>query len=212
MPEQRTHLDLGCGLKPKNPYGYETLFGIDIRAREADPSGATVIGANLATQPIPFADDSFDSVSAYDFFEHIPRVALDYASNTSRFPFVELMSEIWRVLKPDGLLYAITPAFPSEKALRDPTHVNIITRKTHRYFTQPDVLGRMYGFKGQFQLVRQAWVHPRDAYEPMNPGIGRRLRNLTERLSGEQSHLIWELKAVKDTPRQAAAAAAVAHS
>ena len=193
----RKHLDLGCGLTPKNPYDYEALYGIDLRAHEAKAGNAIVLGANLAMEAIPFPDNHFDAVSAYDFFEHIPRVALDYRSNTSKFPFVDLMSEIWRVLKPDGLLYAITPAFPNEKALRDPTHVNIITVKTHRYFTAPHLMARMYGFKGSFALVRQAWVHPRGIYEPNNPGLARRIKSLGEKIIGEQSHLIWEFSAIK---------------
>ena len=27
----KKHLDLGCGLKPRNPYGAELTFGCDIR-------------------------------------------------------------------------------------------------------------------------------------------------------------------------------------
>lgn len=191
------HLDLGCGLVPKNPYHAKELYGIDIRARDARAMNATVVGANLALEPIPFPDNHFDSVSAYDFFEHVPRVALDFSSKTSSFPFIQLMNEIWRVLRSDGLMYAVTPAFPNEKALRDPTHVNIITSKTHRYFTTPHLLGKMYGFNGNFKVVRHQWVHPRNDYEPRNPPLLHRLRNLGERLVGEQSHLLWELSAIK---------------
>jgi SAM-dependent methyltransferase len=191
------HLDLGCGTRPKNPFEHEDLYGVDIRADSAALSNATIATANLSVSPIPFEDNYFDSVSAYDFFEHIPRVAIDYANKTSRFPFIELMNEIWRVLKPNGILYAVTPAFPHEKALRDPTHVNIITSKTHRYFTTPEVMARMYGFEGEFKLVRQCWVHPRGAYEPTNPGFGHRLRAIGERISGQQSHLVWEFSATK---------------
>lgn len=197
----KKHLDLGCGPVPKNPYGCEALYGIDIRAGETAGSKSIILGANLAIEPIPFPDNHFDSVSAYDFFEHVPRVALDYNSKLSHFPFIELMNEIWRVLKPDGRLYAITPAFPNEKALRDPTHVNIITAKTHRYFTAPQVLGKMYGFEGEFQKIRQAWIHPRDEYEPPHPGLLRMLRNLSEKLTGEQSHLLWEFSASKPKGR-----------
>ncbi len=195
------HLDLGCGLAPKNPYHASELYGIDIRARDANTVNATVVGANLAIEPIPFPDNHFDSVSAYDFFEHVPRVALDFSAKTSSFPFIQLMNEIWRVLKPDGLMYAVTPAFPNEKALRDPTHVNIITSKTHRYFTAPYLLGKMYGFNGTFKVIRQQWIHPRAEYEPQSPPILHRLRNLGERLVGEQSHLLWEFSAVKPGPR-----------
>ena len=65
------HLDLGCGPVPRNPYRRDELFGVDL-------SGSTDSGpirrANLVMQAIPFGDDSFESVSAYDFLEHVPRV------------------------------------------------------------------------------------------------------------------------------------------
>ena len=193
----RNHLDLGCGLFPKNPFGYENLFGIDIRSSNNKKNDATIVVANLAMESIPFPDNYFDSVSAYDFFEHVPRTAIDFSAKSSRFPFVELMDEIWRVLKPNGILYSVTPAFPSEKAFRDPTHVNIITKKTYRYFTGPEPLGRMYGFNGNFNLIRQAWVHPRNLYKPKNSSLFEILRDIGEKLAGEQSHLIWEFEAKK---------------
>jgi SAM-dependent methyltransferase len=191
------HLDLGCGLEPKNPYNADMLYGIDIRAHQPNISNAIIVSANLAIDPIPFHDSHFDSVSAYDFFEHIPRVALDLTSRTSTFPFVKLMDEIWRVLRPGGLMYAVTPAFPSEKALRDPTHVNIITAKTYRYFTAPHLLGKMYGFNGGFKVIRHTWIHPRGEYEPVCPPLLRTIRNLTEYITGERSHLLWEFEAIK---------------
>jgi SAM-dependent methyltransferase len=191
----KKHLDLGCGPSPKNTYNCDELYGIDMRSGASE--GSKILIANLAFEPIPFPDNYFDSVSAYDFFEHIPRVSIDYGSRCSRFPFIELMNEIWRVLKPSGLLYSMTPAFPGEKAFRDPTHVNIISSKTHRYFTAPHFLARMYGFNGSFHLIRQAWVHPRCIYEPKNPGLKSRIRNLGEKLTGQQSHLVWEFSAIK---------------
>lgn len=191
----KKHLDLGCGHLPKNTYGYDEVYGVDIR--KIDAGNPKIVVANLAFEKIPFPDNFFDAVSAYDFFEHVPRTAIDYASKTSKFPFVDLMSEIWRVLKPGGYLYSITPAFPGEKSFRDPTHVNIITKHTHRYFTEPQVLARMYGFEGSFDLIRQTWVHPRGSYEPENPGFFRTIRNFTEKITGQQSHLLWEFVAVK---------------
>ena len=194
---KRKHLDLGCGARPKNPYNHEELYGIDIRSDLVDNGVCQVAVANLITGPIPFADNSFDSVSAYDFIEHIPRLAVDYASGTTRFPFIELMNEIWRVLKPDGMLYAVTPAFPDEKAFRDPTHVNVITKKTHRYFTEPYLMGEMYGFVGSFKVKRHCWIYPRGDYEPNPGGMGRMFQRLCDKLTMQQSHLIWEFLANK---------------
>lgn len=194
MKQQRQHLDLGCGLRPKNPYGYEQVYGIDIRAGLSAPGVEHIAAANLSVDPIPFESDRFDSVSAYDFFEHVPRVVID-AKGQTHFPFVQLMNEIWRVSKPGGLLYAVTPAYPHEKAFRDPTHVNIITAKTQRYFTRPELGAAMYGFKGEFILRRQVRIQPRSAYEPA--GALRSLLRQLDGLAGKRSHLVWELECCK---------------
>jgi SAM-dependent methyltransferase len=192
-----THLDLGCGTKPRNPYQRDRLYGVDIRAGLSAPGVAQILAANLSCQPIPFDNNQFDSVSAYDFLEHVPRAALDFANNRTHFPFVELMNEVWRVLKPGGLFYAVTPAYPHEKAFRDPTHVNVIAAKTQRYFTQPELLGRMYGFGGEFKLLRQHRVHIRGEYEPRHPSLGRRALWFLDALANKRSHLVWEFEALK---------------
>jgi SAM-dependent methyltransferase len=145
-------LDLGCGRYPENPLNCEEVWGVDIR----DGLGARVRVADLVIQPIPFEDQSFDTVTAFDFLEHVPRVV--YAPQR-RFAFVELMNEICRVLKPGGAFVAHTPAFPSPAAFKDPTHVNFITEETlPQYFCGDSPLARMYGFTGAFAMVEQKWV------------------------------------------------------
>ena len=193
----RQHLDLGCGTRPRNPYACEALYGVDIRDGLTAPGVMKIVAANLSLSRIPFPDSTFDSLSAYDFLEHVPRASLDHASGTTRFPFIELMNEVWRVLKPGGLFYAVTPAYPHEKAFRDPTHVNVIAAKSHRYFTRPELGGRMYGFAGDFRLIRQNRIHIRGDYEPRNAGVGRLLLRLVDGIAGKRSHLVWEMEAVK---------------
>lgn len=150
-------LDLGCGGNPKNPYQAREVWGIDFNS---DPD-KNIKGADLAIDPIPFPDNYFNFVTAYDLIEHIPRVL--YVP-TRRNPFIELMSEIFRVLKPDGFFYSHTPAFPHAAAFMDPTHVNIITEGTFGlYFGDTSATspwGVIYGFKGQFKLVEERWDGP----------------------------------------------------
>lgn len=67
------HLDLGCGPVPRDPYQRDGLFGIDIALREL-PGVFDVLAGNLSLRPIPFDADHFGSVSAFDFFEQVPRV------------------------------------------------------------------------------------------------------------------------------------------
>lgn len=189
-----SHLDLGCGQRPKNPYHHELVFGVDIR-KDLQVNGVQRIeAANLSSQPIPFDDNQFDSVSAYDFLEHVPRVWIDAAGHT-HFPFIKLMDEIWRVLKPGGLLYAVTPAYPHEKAFRDPTHVNIITSKTYRYFARPWLDARMYGYKGAFDVKRHIRLKPRTAYESTD--LAQFALRQIDGLVGRRSHMMWEFSAYK---------------
>ena len=190
------HLDLGCGAKPRNPYRCDELFGVDI-APGPDREGVHLRTANVALDAIPFADSHFDSVSAYDFLEHVPRLLPRPDGNGLRLPFVELMDEIWRVLKPGGRLYASTPAVPHEAAFQDPTHVNFISALTHTYFTRPQRLAAMYGFKGDFSVLRVLRVRPEADYEPLTHAWLARLRRWRRLQRGACSHLVWELQAHK---------------
>jgi SAM-dependent methyltransferase len=215
------HLDLGCGTRPRNPYQRRHLCGVDIRPWSAvetgnAPSGATFDYrmANLVLAPIPWPDNSFASVSAFDFLEHVPRLVVLPDGTGTRFPFIELMDEIWRVLAPGGRLYAVTPAYPSPEAFQDPTHVNFITEQTHTYFCGPEAMGRMYGFSGHFRPLRVVRVHPGEHTTSLaspspstRPSLLRRaahgLRDTLRRLRGRRpalpGWLLWELEAVKPT-------------
>jgi len=92
MPADNRHLDLGCGRFPRNPYGRAELCGVDIRPLSGIDFDYRI--ANLALDPIPYADDSFGSVSAYDFIEHVPRLLATADGRNTFFPFVRLMDEI----------------------------------------------------------------------------------------------------------------------
>lgn len=147
-------LELGCGIHHKNPFNAQETYGIDIR----EDLDSHIYKADLAIEPIPFPDNWFDFVVAEHFIEHVPR--LIYLPE-HRFAFIELMSEIWRVLKPGGLFYAITPAYPHVEAFQDPTHVNIITEQTFpAYFCFAVPWAQQYGFKGRFNFTEQFWEGP----------------------------------------------------
>ncbi len=190
------HLDLGCGPVPRNPYRRDELFGVDLSGNVA---GGPIRCANLATEPIPFASSSFDSVSAYDFLEHVPRVLATADGRSTRFPFIELMNEIWRVLRPGGMLYAVTPVYPGKAAFQDPTHVNIMTVDTHTYFTRPQRMAAMYGFNGDFvaRRVQLTRPDPQVAYIAPPAGWWQKLRLAQRIRRGACGHLIWEFEAIK---------------
>lgn len=197
MSNQLTrHLDLGCGNKPRNPYGYTELHGIDLYHSSQVNDEHTIKVANMALEKIPYPDNFFDSVSAFDFIEHIPRI-LQKTEFETRFPFIELMDEIWRVLKPNGTFYAVTPAYPHAEAFQDPTHVNIISEKTHLYFCDTKLYAQNYGFKGAFSAISVKWVHAKYAqtkavtFKTYLSSINRTL------FKGRKTHLLWELASKK---------------
>lgn len=145
-------LDLGSGRNPRNDFFAKSVVGIDL----VESAETGVIASNLSSGPIPFGDESFGIITAYDFLEHVPRLVVD--GDSVRFPFVELMNEVHRTLRPGGYFFSLTPAFPSDEAFQDPTHVNFMTRKTFRlYFCEEQAWARQYGFIGNFQIIREGW-------------------------------------------------------
>lgn len=148
MNSQTKTLDLGCGTTPRNPYGADLLFGVDLRG---DINNANIRVADLAIQSIPYESNYFDAVTAFDFIEHVPRVIY---TPDRRFPFIELMNEIYRVLKPGGLFFAKTPVYPHPELFRDPTHVNFISADTFSYYFDQRRHAAMYGFNGAFDVIQ----------------------------------------------------------
>jgi len=146
------HVDLGCGFLPRNPFNCSRLIAIDVLDPTEETRDFEYIKHDL-TKSLPFESNSIDSISAYDFLEHIPR--WERVGETVTFPFVALMDEIYRVLKPgSGILFAVTPLFPSEASFSDPTHVNYVTSETVYYFANSSHAKSLgYGFKGEFEII-----------------------------------------------------------
>jgi SAM-dependent methyltransferase len=142
-------LDIGCGASPRNPFNAEEVIGVDLKAAPG------VKAVDLVIQKLPFKDNSFDFVTAFDVLQTIPRLIYN---PKRRMPFVELMSEIFRVLKPGGLFLSVTPVYPKDAAFRDPGHVNYITAETFTlYFDAGNNWAAGYGFKGGFNVESQEW-------------------------------------------------------
>ena len=160
-----TSLDLGCGPTPRNKFKADVVYGVDVR----EDLESRIVKADLVIERIPFEDRFFDFVTAHDFIEHVPRLL--YLPQRC-YPFVQLMNEIWRVLKPGGKFLSVTPAFPQSAAFYDPTHVNYITEETFPlYFDDRNLQARIYGFTGAFQIKNQYWqgVHLVSILEKAQP-------------------------------------------
>ena len=101
--QQTSHLDIGCNSNPRNPFDASKLYGVDII--DLETNDFNYHKCNVIFDALPFPDSSFESISAFDFLEHVPRTAT--ISNTGVFPFIHVMNEIYRVLK-KGSFFAFT--------------------------------------------------------------------------------------------------------
>jgi SAM-dependent methyltransferase len=145
-------LDIGSGPEPKNPFKADKVFGADLRANISK----NVVYADLASGSLPFENEMFDYVTAHDVLEHIMRVSL--VGGETKFPLIQLINEVFRVLKPGGIFFNIQPCFPAKEAFQDPTHVNIMSEDTmHHYFCEP-AWARIYGYEGSFKMIDDGWV------------------------------------------------------
>lgn len=123
-------IDLGCGRrKIPGTYGIDCqrLDGVDL-----------VCDCN---EIIPLDDNVAESVNANDFLEHV--------QNDKR---IHIMSEIWRILKPNGILYSITPSTDGRGAFQDPTHFAFWNENSFLYYTD-DRYRNLYSIKPKFSVV-----------------------------------------------------------
>lgn len=85
---------------------------------------------DLNVVPWPFADESFHEVHAYEVLEHLGQQG-DAVSFFAHF------GEIYRLLKPGGLLCGSCPRHDSLWAFGDPSHRRIINRGSFTFLSQP---------------------------------------------------------------------------
>lgn len=108
-------LDIGCGGN-KQP----GFVGIDM----LDLPGVDIVH-DLEVTPWPLPDECVLTAVASHVLEHI---------NPHKGVFINVMDEIWRVLKPNGQFAFVVPYAESHGMFQDPTHCNFINETTMAYF------------------------------------------------------------------------------
>lgn len=134
------HVDLGCGRVKKGRIGVDRYAapGVNVicdlgtlRTYEwcqAPGEDATLpvvpewAERHVSCKGLPFASGSIESIITHHALEHIGP------------GFIPLMDECYRVLKPDGVLRAIVPLFPSTTAVEDPDHCRYFMDRTFDAF------------------------------------------------------------------------------
>lgn len=116
-------LDLGCGNKKM-----QDAIGIDI-----NPKTDADIIHNLNITPYPLAESTFDEIFADNVIEHLDNV-------------VNVMEEIHRISKPDGIIVIKVPYFRSRYAYIDPTHKHYFTVDSFSYFDPNHLHHTLYNY------------------------------------------------------------------
>lgn len=105
---------------------FKNLVTVDIEA-----SHNTDVVHDLNVTPWPFADNEFNEIHAYEVLEHLGQQG-DYKAFFAHF------SEVWRILKPGGRLFATVPMWDSPWAWGDPGHTRVITKQTLVFLVQEE--------------------------------------------------------------------------
>jgi SAM-dependent methyltransferase len=140
---EKVRVDLGCGFRKNGN------IGIDVTDKGTDADLVCYIGF----EPLPLGDNTVDSIFCRDFLEHLPKGYYSEASKRMKFPIIDLMNEIWRVLRPGGTFTSFTPCDGHVEMHRDPTHLSVWTLESMDYFCGKYKVPKIYGVKEWFELV-----------------------------------------------------------
>lgn len=124
----KRELLLGAGSSKHRWLGNGSMWS-NLTTLDFNSAHAPDVVHDLRQLPYPFHDSSFDELHAYHVLEHLGQQG-DFLTFFAQF------SEFYRVLKPDGVLYAICPAWNSKWAWGDPGHTRVISRETLIFLSQ----------------------------------------------------------------------------
>lgn len=134
--KQGIKLDIGCGA---NKQGADWV-GMDLQEL---PGVDIIHDFNLHPWPLP--DECVITAIASHVLEHIPKVMFR-SDGSTRFPLIEFMDEVWRILKPDGQFAIVVPHGASPGFMQDPTHASQLNERTFAYFDPLAFGGQLYNF------------------------------------------------------------------
>lgn len=127
----KRELLVGCGNKRDKRIVLtgDTAEWSSLTTLDHDPDCDPDVLWNLNVLPLPFSDNEFDQIHAYEVLEHCGAQG-DYVA------FFALFSEFWRILKHGGVLAATVPSLKSEWLWADPGHVRAISQGSLVFLSQ----------------------------------------------------------------------------
>lgn len=124
---------LGCGNQRKKQVLIEQIpeNWIELVTLDIDEGVSPSVVHDLEDLPLPFDDDMFDEIHAYEVLEHTGQ------QGDWRF-FFNQFYELWRILKPGGYLVGTCPLWDSMWAWGDPGHKRVICEGSLVFLSQKE--------------------------------------------------------------------------
>lgn len=147
-----SELLIGCGqrrakkIAPNQNWEWTSLVTLDI-----NPAHEPDVVWDLEKLPLPFEDESFDEIHAYEVLEHTGRQG-DY-----RFFFAQ-WADFWRLLRPGGWFCGSVPLPTSEWAWGDPSHTRLVTKDQFTFLDQTEYTRQV----GKTAMSDFRWLYEAD--------------------------------------------------
>lgn len=123
---------IGCGLNRDKKIGIEgypnwqNLTTLDSNGQH-NPDDIW----DLEKLPLPYEDNTFDEIHAYDVLEHTGQ------QGDWKF-FFNQFTDLWRISKPNGLIMIIVPSVKSVWAWGDPSHKRVLPSENFIFLSQKE--------------------------------------------------------------------------
>ncbi len=151
-------LDIGCGSYPYflSVTKFKEKYGVDPSLKIKKLENINLQNLNVVDSKLPFKENFFTVVTMLAVFEHIEENKL-----------TNVLKDIYRVIKKDGIFIMTTPSPWSDKLLHQMAKFNLISSEEihehkHHYY-KDEIVGRVKnaGFKsiksGYFELGFNMW-------------------------------------------------------
>lgn len=124
---------IGCGNSRDKKLTFSEIpqNWVELRTLDMDEGCEPDHVHDLEDLPLPFDDNVFDEIHAYEVLEHTGQQG-DY-----RF-FFNQFYEFWRILKPGGYFIGTCPLWSGEWAWGDPGHKRIISANALTFLSQKE--------------------------------------------------------------------------